>query len=527
MRTLLFKLLFCSIVFSFPITQDLLAQESKKSVNERPNIILIMADDHARQAISCYGSQINQTPNIDRLANEGIRFDNSFVTNSICAPSRAVILTGKYSHINGLKDNRDRFNGNQMTFPKLLQKAGYQTAMIGKWHLKTIPQGFDTWKILPGQGDYYNPRFIEEGDTLKYEGYVTNLVTDFAIRTLDEFDKEKPFCLLYFHKAPHRNWMPDTKHLTMYDDVDIPLPHTFFDDYKSRSAAASEQDMKVINLFNSMDMKIHISEDEEQYSGGKKSFTNQAPKWWANVYNSLTDEQRKAWDAAYEPKNKAFLEANLSGVELAKWKYQRYIKDYLRCVASVDDNIGRLLDYLDQKGLADNTIVIYTSDQGFFLGEHGWYDKRFMYEESMGMPLLVRYPKEISPGTKSDELVMNLDFCPTILDYAGIKVPDDVQGESLRSLLQGETPDNWRQSIYYHYYEYPHGWHDVKKHYGIRTKKFKLIHYYDDIEANELYDLEKDLHELNNIYGDSHIVKIQEELENELANLRKYYQDSE
>ncbi len=274
-------------------------------------------------------------------------------------------------------------------------------------------------------------------------------------------------------------------------------------------------------------MKIHISEGEEQFSGGKKSFKNNASKWWANIYNSMTDDQRRAWDTAYEPKNKAFLEANLSGVELAKWKYQRYIKDYLRCVASVDENIGRLLDYLDQKGSTDNTIVIYTSDQGFFLGEHGWYDKRFMYEESLGMPLLVRYPKEISPGTKSDELVMNLDFCPTILDYAGIKIPEDVQGESLRSLLQGETPDNWRQSIYYHYYEYPHGWHNVRKHYGIRTKKYKLIHYYDDIDAKELYDLEKDPHELSNIYDDSYFAKIQEELETKLVNLRKYYQDSE
>jgi arylsulfatase A-like enzyme len=515
------------MIFFFQYNGKLFAQNTQNSTGERPNIIFIMTDDHAKQAISCYGSKINQTPNIDRLASEGIRFDNSFVTNSICAPSRAVALTGKYSHINGLKDNRDRFDGSQMTFPKLLQKAGYQTAMIGKWHLKSDPQGFDTWTILPGQGAYYNPKFIQNGDTLKYEGYATNLITDFTIQTLDEFDKEKPFCLLYFHKAPHRNWMPDTKHITLYDDEDIPIPDTFFDDYKTRSAAASEQDMKVVNLYNSMDMKIHLAEDEEQYSGGSESYKRQAAIGWHNMYNSLTEEQRKAWDAAYDPKNKAFLEANLSGKELAIWKYQRYIKDYLRCVTSVDENIGRLLDYLDKNRLTQNTIVIYTSDQGFYLGEHGWYDKRFMYEESLGMPLIVRYPKEIAPGSTSNEMVLNLDFCPTFLDYAGIKIPEEVQGESLRQLLRGKAPENWRQSIYYHYYEYPHGWHDVKRHYGVRTKKYKLIYFYNNIEAFELYDLEKDPHELNNIYGAEDYSEIQKEMENELADLRKYYNDLE
>ena len=500
-------------------------REKQVSVIGRPNIIFIMTDDHTKQAMGCYESQINQTPNIDRLAKEGIRFDKSFVTNSICAPSRAVALTGKYSHINGVKDNRNIFDGGQMTFIKLLQKAGYQTALVGKWHLKSTPTGFDYWKILPGQGDYYNPQFIEMGDTLKHIGYVTNLITDFAIQTLDSFDKETPFCLLYFHKAPHRNWMPDTKHLTMYDGVDIPLPKTFFDDYKTRSAAAREQDMEIINLYNSMDMKIHSSGKTNEYSGGNKSFD--AQKAWELVYNSMTDEQRKAWDAAYEPKNRAFLEANFSGVELAKWKYQRYIKDYLRCVASVDENIGRLLDYLEQKGLVENTIVIYTSDQGFYLGEHGWYDKRFMYEESLGMPLLIRYPKEIRAGTVSNDMVLNLDICPTILDYAGVAIPDDIQGESLGPLLRGERPKQWRQAIYYHYYEYPHGWHNVKKHYGIRTKKYKLIRFYGDIDAKELYDLENDPHELNNVYGREEYAEIQKTLESELTELRKYYRDLE
>jgi arylsulfatase A-like enzyme len=503
----------------------LFAQSTKEIIGKRPNIIFIMADDHAKNAISCYGSQINQTPNIDRLASEGMRFDNSFVTNSICAPSRAVALTGKYSHINGLRDNRDRFDSNQMTFPKLLQKSGYQTAMIGKWHLKSIPQGFDTWKILPGQGDYYNPRFIENGDTVKHQGYVTNLITDFALKTLDSFNKEKPFCLLYFHKAPHRNWMPDTKHLTQYDDIEIPVPTTFFDDYKTRSAAAREQDMEIINLFNSSDMKIHPPDGQELFSGGLGSVDNRVVEWWSNDYNALTKEQREAWNAAYEPKNEAFLEANLSGKELALWKYQRYIKDYLRCVTSVDENIGQLLDYLDQNELADNMIVIYTSDQGFFLGEHGWYDKRFMYEESLGMPLIIRFPNEIEAGSISRELVLNLDFCPTFLDYAGIKIPKDVQGESLRPLLRGENPGKWRQAIYYHYYEYPHGWHFVKRHYGIRTKEYKLIHFYNDIDAFELYNLIEDPNELYNLYGKKETVNIQEKLKDELTKLRKYYGD--
>jgi arylsulfatase A-like enzyme len=524
MSTRLLLALFCFVAVSFQGINDLLGKAKEVSANERPNIIFIMTDDHTKQATSCYGSYINQTPNIDRLATEGTRFDKSFVTNSICAPSRAVALTGKHSHINGVKDNRDIFDGSQMTFPKLLQQAGYQTALVGKWHLTSTPTGFDYWKILPGQGEYYNPRFIEMGDTLRYEGYVTNLITDFAIQTLERFDKEKPFCLLYFHKAPHRNWMPDTKHLTMYDSLEIPLPETFFDDYETRSAAAREQDMEVVNLYNSLDMKIHPSEATKDYSGGKESFD--AQKAWKRVYNSLTNEQRKAWDAAYEPANEAFLEANLSGAELAKWKYQRYVKDYLRCVASVDENIGRLLDYLDERNLAENTVIIYTSDQGFYLGEHGWYDKRFMYEESLGMPLLIRYPKEISAGAVSEDMVLNLDICPTILDYANVPLPDDVQGETLRPLLRGQTPETWRQSIYYHYYEYP-GWHNVKKHYGIRTKKYKLIHFYDDIDANELYDLEDDPHELNNLYGRGQYIEIQLTLENELAELRKYYGVSE
>jgi arylsulfatase A-like enzyme len=285
--------------------------------------------------------------------------------------------------------------------------------------------------------------------------------------------------------------------------------------------------MEVINLYNSSDMKIHSTGKEEEYSGGNEAFRMKASENWQRLYNSLTNEQRKSWDAAYEPKNRAFLEANLSGIELAKWKYQRYIKDYLRCVASVDDNIGRLLDYLDEHGLTENTVVIYTSDQGFYLGEHGWYDKRFMYEESLGMPLIIRYPQEISAGMTLDEMVLNLDFCPTILDYAGVEVPAEIQGESLRSLLRGHPSPQWRQMIYYHYYEYPHGWHDVKRHYGIRTQKFKLIHFYDDIDAKELYNLQQDPHELNNVYGRAQLNGIQNELETQLKELKNYYMDYE
>lgn len=497
-------------------------KEPVRSADNPPNIIFIMTDDHTKQAMSCYGSNINQTPNIDRIANKGVIFNNSFVTNAICAPSRAVALTGKYSHVNGLRDNRDEFDGNQMTFPKLLQDAGYQTALIGKWHLKTKPQGFDIWKILSGQGHYYNPLFITEEDTIQYQGYVTTLITDFAIETLNAFEDRKPFCLLYFHKAPHRNWMPDIKHLTMYDSIDVPIPKTFFDNYDTRSNAAKQQDMKVINLYNSLDMKIHSNDFVEHYSGGNEEFRLQAKDYWEKIYNSLSDKQKMAWDAAYEPKNNSFIEDNLSGTELAKWKYQRYIKDYLRCVVSVDENIGRLLDYLDENNLTNNTVIIYTSDQGFYLGEHGWYDKRFMYEESLGTPLLIQYPHEIKAGGELDQMVLNLDLCPTILDYARINILDEIQGESLRPLLKGEEEPFWRKSIYYHYYEYPHGWHNVNRHDGIRTKDFKLINFY-QMGEKELYDLNNDPDELNNLYNNKRYTDIEEQLEKELISLRKRY----
>lgn len=466
----------------------------------RPNIIFIMTDDHASHAMSCYGSKINKTPNLDRLAKEGMLFQNSFCTNSICAPCRAVILTGKYSHINGVIDNRQKFDGSQQTFPKLLQNAGYETAMIGKWHLKTDPTGFDYWNVLPGQGTYYNPAMIEMDQRKKYTGYTTDILTDHALKWLKERTGEKPFCLMYHHKAPHRRWEPGPKYLTMYDDVTIPEPDNLFDDYSNRGRAAKEQDMSIEKTMTDTDLKLV------------------PPK-------NLTAEQKKLWDAAYEPKNEAFRNANLTGKDLVRWKYQRYIKDYLRCIASVDENVGRVLDYLDETGLAKNTVVFYTSDQGFYLGDHGWFDKRFMYEESLRMPLLVRYPQEVKSGSVNNDIVLNLDFAETFLDFAGLPAPPDMQGRSIRKILQGKTPRDWRKSMYYHYYEYP-AVHSVKRHYGIRTKRYKLIHFYNDIDEWELYDLKNDPREMNNIYNDPANAALISKLKTELKLLREKYKDN-
>jgi arylsulfatase A-like enzyme len=349
--------------------------------------------------------------------------------------------------------------------------------MIGKWHLKSQPMGFDYWNILPGQGEYHDPEMIEMGTTTKYSGYVTDIITDKAIAWLKGRNSEKPFCLMYQHKAPHRHWQPDEKHANMYEDTDIPLPETFDDDWSTRSAAAHDQEMTIEYHLVERDLKVPPPE-------------------------------------------------GLEGEELKKWKYQRYIKDYLRCVASVDDNVGRFLDYLDDARLTENTIVVYTSDQGFYLGDHGWFDKRFMYEESLRMPLLVRYPKKVKAGSVNDDIVLNIDFAPTFLDFAGVQIPDDIQGESIRPLLQGKTPDDWRSSMYYHYYEYP-GWHMVKRHYGVRTERYKLIHFYYDIDAWELYDLKKDPDELNNVYGEPAYADVVAELKKELAGLRKKYGDSD
>jgi len=441
----------------------------------RPNIIFIMSDDHAAHALSCYGSRINRTPNLDRIASGGMRFTRCFVTNSICTPSRAAILTGKYSHLNGVPVF-NRFDGSQPTLSKYLQQAGYYTGIVGKWHLFSDPTGFDYWNILPGQGKYHDPDLIEMGMKKTIPGYATDIITDLALGFIRNRPKDKPFFLMYHHKAPHRPWQTDAKHALMYEESDIPEPATFNDDYRTRSAAATEATMRI-------------------------------------------DRDLTAADLKQDPP------AGLSGAALKKWKYQRYIKDYLRCVASVDDNVGRLLDYLEQSGLKENTIVVYTSDQGFFLGDHNWFDKRFMYEESLRMPLLVRYPGHIKAGAVNNDMVLNIDFAPTFLEYAGAAAPSDMQGRSMVPLLGGRTPRDWRTSMYYRYYHYPQD-HRVQPHYGMRTDRYKLI-YFNKIDQWELFDLNKDPRELNNVYASPAYARTLAKLKAELYRLKKEVKDDD
>jgi len=463
-----------------------------------------MADDHAAQAIGCYGSRLNQTSHIDRIAREGVRFDNCFCTNGICAPSRAAILTGKYSHLNGVRDNAHVFDGSQETFPKLLQAAGYETALIGKWHLQSDPTGFDHWSILPDQGEYYNPDLIEMGTTKRRLGYVTDILTDLAV---DFFEARKnssrPFLLMLHHKAPHRNWQPAARHMTLYDNAKFPEPPTLFDDYATRSRAAAEQEMTIRNHMT-LESDLKLGPPPER----------------------LDEAQKRAWEAAFGPKREAFRKAGLSGDALVRWKYRRYLQDYLGCVAAVDESIGRVLDGLDQTGLAPNTLVIYTSDQGFFLGEHGWFDKRFMYEEALRMPLLMRLPGRIPPGLVNKDMLTNVDFAPTFLDGAGLKKPPAMQGRSFLPLATAQRVSGWPESIYYHYYEFPDV-HMVKRHYGVRTKRYKLIHFYYDIDAWELYDLARDPRELHNVYADPAYAKVRRDLKDELLRLQKLTGDSE
>ncbi len=469
--------------------------------NRRPNIIYIMSDDHASHAISAYGSKINKTPNLDRLADEGMLFRNAFCTNSICGPCRAVVLTGKYNHLNGFTTNGKTFDGSQQTVAKLLRKAGYQTAVVGKWHLRSQPTGFDYWHVLIGQGPYYNPPMKTAQGTVKHTGYTTDVITDEALKFLQEKrDRSKPFFLMYQHKAPHRNWQPGPKHLNLYDDVTIPEPETLFDDWTGRGTAAHTQKMTVAEHLSPNDLKL-------------------VPQ------RGLTETQTGLWNKAYAAKNRAFEEAHLQGDDLVRWKYQRYIKDYLRCIASVDDNVGRLLDYLDESGLAKSTIVIYTSDQGFYLGDHGWFDKRFMYEESLRSPLLVRWPGHVKPGSVSNEIVLNLDFAETFLDVAGEPAPDDMQGRSLVPILEGNTPADWRRSMYYRYYEFP-GPHSVRKHYGVRTDRYKLI-FFHELDEWELFDLQNDPNELKSVYAEPEYADVVKELKSELQRLKAHYKDDD
>ena len=469
---------------------------SAAAADQRPNILLVFTDDHAYQAISAYGSRINTTPNIDRLAREGVRFDRCYVPNSICGPCRATVLTGKYSHANGFYVNGNKFDGSQQTFPKLLRDAGYETAVIGKWHLGTTPTGFDYSDVLIGQGPYYNPPMLRNGERVERTGYTTEVITDLALTWLrEQRSEEKPFMLMYQHKAPHRPWDPGPGHLHLLDDVEIPEPSTLFEDYSRRGPAARQQDMTIAETMSDRDLKL-------------------------TPPRNLTEEQRAAWDAAYGPKNEAFREAELSGDALTRWKYQRYIKDYLRCVAAVDDQLGRVLEYLDESGLAENTMVVYCSDQGFYLGEHGWFDKRWMYEESLRTPCIIRWPGVTEPGSYCEDIVSPLDFASTFLDAAGGTAPDDIQGQSLLPLLKGETPADWRQAFYYHYYEYP-GWHYVRRHYGVTDGRFKLMHFYEpDVDHWEMYDLHNDRDEVQNVAENPAYEKVRRRLEAELARLR-------
>lgn len=467
----------------------------------RPNILFIFSDDHATSAVSAYGSKLIDTPHIDRLAREGSLFRNCFCTNSICGPSRAVILTGKHSHINGFRDNHSTFDGEQATFPKLLQRAGYQTAIVGKWHLVSQPTGFDFWEVLPGQGAYYNPVLlsapkVQDGPPTKrvVPGYVTDIVTDLAIDWLaTQRDGSKPFMLMLQHKAPHREWEPGPQDLDLFRGTTFPEPETLFDDYAGRAGGAAEQEMTIARHMLPKDLALR------------------SPK-------NMTPEQQARWDAAYADENEAFRRTNPTGTDLTRWNYQRYIANYLRCVAGVDRTIGRVLEYLDTTGLARNTIVVYSSDQGFFLGEHGWYDKRWMYEESLRMPLVIRWPGVAAPGTVDDHLVQNLDFAPTLLAAAGVAVPADMQGRSLVPLLRGDDPADWRQSVYYHYYEFPEP-HRVPSHYGVRTRTHKLI-WYDDRREWELFDLVKDPQELRSIHADPAASEVFADLRTTLARAR-------
>ncbi len=480
---------------------------------QRPNIVFVFSDDHACNAISAYGSELVQTPNIDRLANEGILFRNSFCANSLCGPSRATVLTGKHSAINGFRQNGDRFDGTQTTFPQLLQAAGYSTAIIGKWHLKSDPTGFDHWDVLPGQGAYYNPDFLSPDGRRRIQGYVTEVITDLAIDWLENGrPKDKPFLLMCQHKAPHRNWMPGPNELDLFSDVQIPEPPTLFDDYSGRSKAARMQEMTIAHhMTMGYDLQCLLDEDEWLADG------------WRADRKRMTPEQRERFEAAFAKENAELKAAGLEGESLVRWKYQRFVKNYLRCVVGVDKSVGRLLEWLGEHHLLENTIVVYSSDQGFYLGEHGWFDKRWMYEESFRMPLLMRWPKRIAPGTVTDALVQNIDYAPTFLDLAGVSVPGEIQGRSLVPLFDGKTPDDWRKSLYYHFYE-SKGWHKVPAHEGVRTARYTLMHFYEpEVAAWELYDLEKDPREMKSVAGDPAYADVEKQLREELARLKEKF----
>ncbi len=536
------------------------AQQKAAAATQRPNIVYIMCDDHAFQCISAYGSPISKlapTPNIDRIAERGMRFDRAFVENSLSTPSRACLMTGLYSNQNGQRQLGEGIDTTRTFFTEQLQQAGYQTAVVGKWHMGCDPKGFDYYHIYNDQGQYYNPQYRGTDTDGKYiveEGYSTDLTTDHALSFIEHRDTNKPFCLLLHHKAPHRNWLANTKYFGMYDNVTFPMPETFYDDYETRGSAVRTQKMSVTK-----DMRW-----EQDFKVPEMLDTANADSWDSylslmNEVNRMNPEQRIAWGKYYFPRNRRLLEARLTGKELDEWKYQNYIRDYMSVIKSVDESVGRVLDYLDSHGLTDNTIIVYTSDQGFYMGEHGWFDKRFMYEESLRTPLLIAYPGHIQPGSVCNKLVQNIDYAPTFLDLAGISKPKELPGRSLTPIFKaGDKVKGWRSSIYYHYYDYP-TYHMVRKHDGVRTDRYKLIHFYgaggldavkenkyqrqpgtrehgcmtyltslgyfepkdSAVNYNELYDLQADPHELNNLYGKPGYEKISKQLQKQLTDYRK------
>ena len=480
---------------------------------ERPNIVFVFSDDHACRAISAYGGEWNTTPNIDRLAAEGALFRNNFCGNSICGPSRATVLTGLHSHANGFRQNGDQFDGGQTTFPKLLQAAGYATAMIGKWHLSSDPTGFDHWEVLPGQGQYYNPDLRSADGRRRIEGYCTDVVTDLALEWLEsQRETDQPFLLMCQHKAPHRPWLPGPDELDLYADADWVPPGTLFDDHSGRGPASAAHAMGVDeHLTFAYDLQVPLAEDER------------LRRAYDAAIRRMTPAQLERWNARFEAENEEFVAAGLEGRELVRWKWRRYMQNYLRCVAGVDKSVGRILDWLEENGLAENTIVVYSSDQGFYLGEHGWFDKRWVYEESMRMPLVARWPAKIPAGTVVDALTQNIDFAPTFLDVAGVDVPESMHGRSLVPLFDGTRPDDWRDTLYYRYYE-AGGEHQVAAHVGVRAANDKLVHFHEPrYDYWEYFDLGSDPHEMHNRYGDPAVADRVAELKAELARLERQY----